>query len=227
MTLVLISLYSCFVFDRAVFFGAFLGPIFAILFINIVIFIMVIGVLIKHTQNKLNRTKAQMSKKKAIRLLISTTGIMFLFGLTWLIGALTILGFADSRASTTLQILFVILNASQGFFIFLFFCVLSKDARQLWLQLMPCVRYKSKTLNPSQASKSTLKADTAVTDSTLTSAAYSKSEYNSSTNNLSKERYTDIPLHLTATELKVKPSVVTVDLESSDLEGNEKRASAE
>lgn len=227
MTLVLISLYSCFVFDRAVFFGAFLGPIFAILFFNIVVFIIVIGVLIKHMRNKLDRTKAQMSKKTAIRLLISTTSIMFLFGLTWLVGALTILGFADSRASTALQILFVILNASQGFFIFLFFCVLSKDARQLWLKLIPCDRHKSKTLHPSQASKATLKADTAVTDSTLTSAVYSKSEYNSSTNNLSTERYTDIPLHLTATELKVKPSVVAVDLESSDLEGNEKRASAE
>ena len=47
--------------------------------------------------------------------------------LMWLVGALTILGFADSRASTALQILFVILNALQGFFVFLFFCVLSKD----------------------------------------------------------------------------------------------------
>jgi len=188
MTLNLISLYSCFIFDRAVFFGTFLGPILAILFINVVIYTIVIGVIIKHMRNKLDCTKAQMSKKTAIRLLINSTSIMFLFGLTWLIGELTILGFADSRASTALQILFVILNASQGFFVFLFFCVLSKDTRRLWLQLIPCVRHKSKTINLSQASKSTLKAHTAVTDSTLTSVAYSKSEYNSST--LSERRDT-------------------------------------
>ena len=227
MTLILISLYSCFIYDRAVFLGAFLGPIFAILLFNVVIFIMVIGVLIKHTRNKLDRTKAQMTKKNAISLFISTASIMFLFGLTWLLGALTIIGFADSRASTALQILFVILNASQGFFIFLFFCVLSKDARECWSQLIPCVQHKAKPLRSSQASKSTLKAETAVTDSTLTSTIFSRSEYNSSTDNLSKERYTDIPLHLTATEPKEKLSVVKDDLESAYLEGKEKRAGTE
>ena len=224
MTLILISLYSCFIYDRAVFLGAFLGPIFAILLFNVVIFIMVIGVLIKHTRNKLDRTKAQMTKKNAISLFISTASIMFLFGLTWLLGALTIIGFADSRASTALQILFVILNASQGFFIFLFFCVLSKDAQECWSQLIPCVQHKAKPLRSSQASKSTLKAETAVTDSTLTSTIFSRSEYNSSTDNLSKERYADIPLHLTATEPKEKLSVVKDDLESAYLEGKEKRA---
>jgi len=117
----LISLYSCFIFDRAVFFGTFLGPILAILFINVVIYTIVIGVIIKHMRNKLDCTKAQMSKKTAIRLLINSTSIMFLFGLTWLVGALTILGFADSRASAALQILFVILNVSQGFFV-VFLC---------------------------------------------------------------------------------------------------------
>ena len=181
---------------------------------------MVIWVLIKHTRNKLDRTKAQMTKKDAISLLISTTSIMFLFGLTWLIGALTIIGFADSRASTALQILFVILNASQGFFIFLFFCVLSKDARKSWLELMPCVQHKAKPVRSSQASKSILKAET------FTSAVFSKSEYNSSTDNLSKERYTDIPLHLTATEPKEKLSVVKDDLKSPDLE-EDKRAGTE
>ena len=80
---------------------------------------------------------------------------MFLFGLTWLFGTLTVTGLRDSRASTAFQTLFVLLNAFQGFFIFLFFCVFSKDARESWLELFfrACDRYKSKTLYISQTKR--------------------------------------------------------------------------
>ena len=141
------SLHSCFISDPAVFFVTFLGPIFVILLFNVVIFVMVIRVLIKHTQNKIDRTKEQMNKKTAIRLLTSIAGVMSLFGLTWLFGALTVTGFGDARASTAFQVLFVIFNAFQGFFIFLFFCVFSKDARDSWLELLSralgCCKSKS------------------------------------------------------------------------------------
>ena len=102
---------SCFISDPAVFFGAFLGPIFAILIVNVVIFVSVIGVLVKHTLDKLDRTREEMDIKTAIRLFISLAGIMFLFGLTWLFGALTVTGLGDTTASTAFQILFVICNA--------------------------------------------------------------------------------------------------------------------
>ena len=142
---------SCFIDDPAVFFGAFLGPIFAILFFNLVIFVLVTGVLIKHTRNKLERTNERINKKTAIRLVISIAGIMFLFGLTWLFGALTVTGLGDTTASTAFQILFVICNAFQGFFIFFFLCVFNNDARDLWLELLSCGRYQSKALHSSQA----------------------------------------------------------------------------
>ena len=153
--MVMLSFFSCFIADTAVFFTAFLGPIFVILLFNVVIFVMVIRVLIKHTRNTLDRTKEQMNKKTAIRLLISIAGVMFLFGLTWLFGALTVTGLRDSRASTAFQTLFVLLNAFQGFFIFLFFCVFSKDARESWLELFFHARdrYKSKTLYISQTKR--------------------------------------------------------------------------
>ena len=219
---VLFLLSSCFVFDPAVFFGAFLGPIFAILIFNVVIFIMVIGVLIKHTRNKIGRTKEQMNKKTAIRLVISIAGVMFLFGLTWLFGALTVTGFGDARASTAFQALFVICNAFQGFFIFLFFCVFSKDARESWLELLCCGRYHSKSLHPSQAKygsssgnatrKKFKTASSGLSDSKLTSAISSKNGYNSSTDDLGKEeRYTDIPLTSAAEQDKEKPSVTFKD----------------
>ena len=67
--------------------------------------------------------------------MISIMGVMALFGLMWVFGALTI-----REASTTFQFLFAIFNSMQGFFIFLFFCVLGKDGRELWLQVLCCGR---------------------------------------------------------------------------------------
>ena len=120
------------------FFGAFLGPILAVLLFNLVIFVMVVTVLLRHTRNTMGRTQEQMNRKTTLRLLISITGIVFLFGLTWIFGALTI-----SDASLPFQIIFVVSNGFQGFFIFLFFCVFSKDARELWVEFLTCGRYKS------------------------------------------------------------------------------------
>ena len=159
-----------------------------------------------------------MNKKTVIRLVISIAGIMSLFGLTWLFGALTVTGFGSAAASVAFQVLFVILNAFQGFFIFLFFCVFSKDARVSWLEVLCRGRYHSK---PSQAKYSSSGNDgtgtkvktssTGLADSNLTSAISSKNGYNSNTDDLSKdERYTtDIPLTSAAEQDKEKPSVVT------------------
>lgn len=114
-------------------FGAFLGPIIAVLLFNCTIFVLVIRVLIKHSQKKFGNKhrKDKKTVENVKRLLISVFGIMFLFGLTWLFGALTI-----SDASLAFQFLFAIFNSLQGFFIFLFFCVLGKEARELWLQFL-------------------------------------------------------------------------------------------
>ena len=123
---------------------------------------MVIRVLIKHTRNTLGRTKEQMDKKTAIRLLISIAGVMFLFGLTWLFGALTVTGLRDLNASAVFQVFFVLLNAFQGFFIFLFFCVFSKDARESWLELLYRAHshYKSISVHPSKTKYSSSGSNT-------------------------------------------------------------------
>ena len=188
---------------------------------------MVIGVLIKYTQNRLSRTKEQMNKKTTIRFLISITGVMFLFGLTWLFGALTVTGFGDARASNAFQVLFVLLSAFQGFFICLFFCVLSKDARESWLGLLSraCGRYKSKSLqieyNNSGAKKKSKTSSTNLTNSNRTSAIPRKSDtsgYNVSTAGHSKEKsYTDVPLtSLHADQGRKKPSMDDLSKEEKD-----------
>ena len=123
------------------FFGAFLGPIFAILLFNTAIFIIVIVILIRHTRRRTGKVKDKSQQKSNIRIMLSLLGIMFLFGLTWLFAAFTI-----REASVVFQILFAVFNSFQGFFIFLFFCVLSTDVRQLWLQALSCGRYTPKGL---------------------------------------------------------------------------------
>ena len=156
--------------------------------------------------------------KTIFRLLIGIAKLLFIFGLTWLFGALTVTGFGDARASTAFQVLFVICNAFQGFFIFLFFCVLSKDGRESWLVLLSCGRYNPKSLYPVQTMNARSGANatqnksrtssTGLTDSNLTSAISSKTGYDSSIDDCSKkERYTNMPLKAVA-EQKEKPSVM-------------------
>ena len=126
--------YSCFIGEPGVFFGAFLGPIFAILLFNATIFVIITSVLIKHSQKRFS-SKDKAKRQRVARLMISIMGVMALFGLMWIFGALTI-----REASTAFQFLFAIFNSLQGFFIFLFFCAFGKDGRELWLHMLCCGR---------------------------------------------------------------------------------------
>lgn len=126
--------YSCFIGEPGVFFGAFLGPIFAILLFNSTIFVIVTIVLIKHNQKRYNNSD-KAKPQTIVRLIISIMVVMVLFGLMWIFGAFTI-----REASTAFQFVFAILNSLQGFFIFLFFCAFRKESRELWLQVLCCRR---------------------------------------------------------------------------------------
>lgn len=112
-----------------------------------VVFIWVIVILIRHTRGTATRKKETISTKTFIRLMISISGVMFLFGLTWLFAILT---FSVNGLRETFQILFTVFNSFQGFFIFLFFCVFNKEALESWRELLSCGKYKSKLLHPSQ-----------------------------------------------------------------------------
>ena len=179
-----------------------------------------IGVIIKQTQKKLDRTKEKMDMKTTIKVLIGIAGVMSLFGLTWFFGALTVTGFRDTKASIAFQVLFVICNAFQGFFIFLFFCVFNKDVLKSWLELFSCGCYNPKSLYPSQAKKSSpgsnaaqnkiITSSTGLTDSNLTLAISSKTGHDLSIDDCSKkERHTNLPLTSVAEQRKEKPKVMT------------------
>ena len=166
-----------------------------------------------------------MNNKTAIKLLVNTAGIMFLFGLTWLFGALTVTGFGSATASFAFQVLFVICNAFQGFFIFLFFCVFNKDARDLWLELLSCGHYKSKPLRSSQAKYANLGAPGNTASSGLpsntASAMSNKGGDNLSIDDPSKyKRFTDTPLTSTAEQKDEDPWMGTFKGDSKVHETN-------
>ena len=135
------------------FFGLFLGPVLALVLFNAVVFVFVIRVLIKHSVRKLEDVDRKKKAIGTIKTLVSIVSIMLMFGLQWLFGAFTI-----AEASEAFQWLFVIFSSLQGFFLFLFFCLLSQDAREEWLNLFSLgVRKKKKrgafTSNVSQAGR--------------------------------------------------------------------------
>ena len=133
--------HSCFLSHVAAFWGAFLGPLLLVMVFNIIIFVCVVVVLIRHLRTSAALKKDAVDKKSIIRLMISLGGVMSIFGLTWLFAILTIRSTPALRE--TFQILFTLFNSLQGFFIFLFLCVIAADAREEWKKIFSCVKFRS------------------------------------------------------------------------------------
>ena len=98
---------------------------------NSVIFGCVIFVLIRHIRGTAGRMKQKIDHKKAVQLMVRIGGVMVLFGLTWLFAVLTV---SVPGLRETFQILFTIFNSLQGFFTFIFLCILNQDACESWKQ---------------------------------------------------------------------------------------------
>ena len=152
-TLFYVFSHSCFISDIGVFFGAFLVPIILIMIFDVCIFISSSYVVIKLKINQqkrnqpLSNTKKKMpamSSKDTCKLLALLAGFMFLLGLSWLILMFTIVG-ADTNiyAAFTIQWLFVFFNSLQGFFLFVFFVALNRDAQKLRFQ--SCLKIKTRS----------------------------------------------------------------------------------
>ena len=155
-TLFYVFSHSCFISDIGVFFGAFVIPIILIMIFNVCIFISSSYVVIKLKINQqkrnqpLSNTKKKMpamSSKDTCKLLALLAGFMFLLGLSWLILMFTVVG-ADTNiyAAFAIQWLFVFFNSLQGFFLFVFFIALNRDAQKLWLvRFQSCLKIKTKS----------------------------------------------------------------------------------
>ena len=108
-------------------------------------FIIITRVLIKHGKKKLvhlknEKDKEQKKRAKGIfKTLLSIVSVMIMFGLSWFFGALSI-----GDGAIVFQWLFVIFNTTQGFMLFLFFCVIGSDVRDEWKNLLICNKYRKK-----------------------------------------------------------------------------------
>ena len=154
----MLSHLSCFIDHTGMLFGVFLGPIFAVLLVNMVLFVLVVRVLIKHSRRKIVKSKDAKKYKGTLKTLISIVSIMAMFGLSWLFGAFTI-----SSASIVFSWLFVIFNSLQGFVLFLFFCVIGKDAREEWKSVFTCGRSRQKKRSRTMRSRTGQERSTANT----------------------------------------------------------------
>ena len=92
----------------------------------------------RHAREKAVRMNTAVSKQQILRMMISISGVLFLFGLTWLFFVLTI---SVPGLRETFQILFTVFNSLQGFFVFAF--ILFTEGFSYWKEIfLSC--YKSK-----------------------------------------------------------------------------------
>uniref|UniRef100_A0A1X7UST9 Uncharacterized protein n=1 Tax=Amphimedon queenslandica TaxID=400682 RepID=A0A1X7UST9_AMPQE len=127
--------------------------ILIILVFNGVIFVLIIRVSFLHTVDKNKRMKkSSLTKSEVLRMILSYSGILILFGLTWLFAVFTFI--SEPNVSFIVQFFFAFFNTFQGFFIFFFFVILSSDSRNTWISLL-CPRRvrKGKTSLTSTAAK--------------------------------------------------------------------------
>ena len=129
----------------------------------------------------MKRSNEAMRPRTALRLIVSITSVTLLFGLTWLFAAFTFTIAGNDGLRITFQALFTVFASFQGFFIFLFFCVLNKEARESWRELLSCGRYKSDFLRPSQYKNTSSGGSGPARNRMKTGSTATTSAYNSST----------------------------------------------
>ena len=89
-----------------------------------------------------------MSIKSAVKTMVGIAGLTVLFGMTWLFGAMTV-----REASIVFQYLFVLSSGFQGFFFFVFICLLGKDGRKFWIRVFTWCLFKKFSKSHSKASQ--------------------------------------------------------------------------
>ena len=86
-----------------------------------------------------------------LKLLLSFTGIMILFGLAWLFAVFTFI--SEPAVSYAIQFIFSFFAIFQGFYIFVFFVLLNSEYRKPWEAIF-CPESRNKnTLTSSKAYK--------------------------------------------------------------------------
>ncbi|XP_064634742.1 adhesion G-protein coupled receptor G6-like [Lineus longissimus] len=166
-------------------FASFVAPACLMLVVNFVIFTMVVWKLYGKKQGTI-LTKTD--KKSTSTQLRGAASVAVLLGLTWTFGLLNIEG-----AALVFSYLFIVCNTLQGVFIFMFFCLWKKQARNAWAKKCGCKflrqdRYKSSsgtgngssgtgTGSTGYSKDSNSKQGKTISDASLTSGDLSGNEF--------------------------------------------------
>ncbi|XP_070270062.1 adhesion G protein-coupled receptor E2-like [Myotis yumanensis] len=120
------------------FIWGFLGPVCAILFVNLAFFLMTLCIL----KSKLSSLNSDVSTLKNTRMLtFKAIAQLFILGCTWCLGILQV-----GPAAHAMAYLFTIINSLQGVFIFLVYCLLSQQVREQyrkWLKQVGKIQVES------------------------------------------------------------------------------------
>nr|XP_039260814.1 uncharacterized protein LOC120337160 [Styela clava] len=121
---------------RDVFYGTLVAPFAIVFLLNSVIYCLVLAQLLGMSSRKLKhldsaRKLKKPAKRENFRKLRGAIGLMALLGISW--------GFAlgtFDKAALTFAYVFVVFNSSQGFWVFIFHCVLKKEVSKCWKKLI-------------------------------------------------------------------------------------------
>ncbi|XP_023602986.1 adhesion G protein-coupled receptor E2-like [Myotis lucifugus] len=112
----------CWLHPEKGFIWGFLGPVCAILFVNLAFFLMTLWIL----KSKLSSLNSDVSTLQNTRMLtFKAIAQLFILGCTWCLGLLQM-----GPAAHAMAYLFTIINSLQGVFIFLVYCLLNQQVRE-------------------------------------------------------------------------------------------------
>ena len=95
-------------------------------------------------KNRFKEKKKKSVKKRTLNI-FTIAGILTLVGIPWAFGALT---FNVKEIRLPSQFFFVVSNSLQGYCIFIYLCIINKEARESWKEVLSCGKYVSVYLNP-------------------------------------------------------------------------------
>ncbi|XP_044850505.1 adhesion G protein-coupled receptor E3-like [Mauremys mutica] len=135
---------------------SFLGPVCAIILINITFFALTLWIL----RNRLSSLNADVSTLRDHRLLtFKAIAQLFILGCSWSLGLLQV-----GPAATVMAYLFTIINSLQGAFIFLVHCLLNCQVREQYRRWIKGFRMFSSKSQPSDLSMSAVPTTSTKTD---------------------------------------------------------------
>ncbi|XP_077466014.1 adhesion G protein-coupled receptor G4a [Stigmatopora argus] len=124
----------CWLQDNAVFYATVVAFVLLVLLANMSMFVVVLLQIRKMGPNK----KEGSNSRSTLQNMRAVASLTILLGLTWVTGFFT---FGPGRV--VLMYLFTIFNTLQGFFVFLFHCLMKENVRKQWNMQLRCGAQKS------------------------------------------------------------------------------------